>query len=616
MIFYDIAKYIIIFVIFIVLLKILYDMIFTKKDKITKSNYYKRYLRKNKNPNKNIVDLLKSNSIKHPNKTALRYKINDKWLGITYKEYYDNVVNVAESLNHWIGAESRVAIIGFNHYYWFYSHLGCMMNKGISIGMYPTSNSETCGYICNESKVDILIVEDEAQLSKFINLKIPSLKYIVYYTDITNDEILTKFSVPIMSINKFMEFTKPLTHDNEIDINDVATIIYTSGTTGSPKGAIIRHYAIMNVLYNMVKMIHENSSLVLDYNERFISYLPLNHIAGQIMDIYVPIFIYGTVWFADKDAFKSSLSKTILETKPTIFIGVPRVWEKIMENIEENIKNRGIIGTFSKIFLKSKIIEKIGLDECKCCITASAPLTETTRNYFTNLGLVLYDIYGMTETTGPITMSLPNVYAYGSVGKPIVPVKISKNKEILVKGNTLFSGYYLKEEETEKAYSKKWFKTGDLGYIDNNGFLFITGREKELIITSGGENIAPLPIEDAIKQKLPFIDYVVLIGDKRKFLSVLLVSKSFNDIIKTVQDIDNSIHTYNDFSKSVKIKKFIDTQIDEVNKNAPSNANKVQKWLLFDKYEFNIGFELTPTLKVRRNYINDKYKEKIDKLYN
>jgi long-chain-fatty-acid--CoA ligase ACSBG len=562
-----------------------------------------------------IIDVLKLASKKYGNKPALKTnREKDIWDTITYKDYYKYVKKFAESLNYFLGNGTNVGIIGCNSPGWFYGHLGTMMNGGSSVGMYTTLSPEMCKHIIENANIEALLVEDTVQLEKLAELDIPNVRLIVYYSPI-DEKILKKFTIPVIGISNFMKEHKKI--DGKITSKDTATIIYTSGTTGNPKGVVITHKNIMSSINNVMKAVSNSDLVNLNIGEDFVSYLPLNHIAAQLMDIYIPIVTLGTVWFADKNALKGSLKNTLKSCRPTIFIGVPRVWEKMQEQIEEKLKTYYASGLI-KMFIKGKIVKEIGLDRCKLCITAAAPISTETKNFFSSIGLTLYDVFGMSETTGPISMSLPGKNIKESSGRPVMRVMISKDGEILVKGNNLFEGYY-GDKRSKKQYIKNgWFKTGDLGRLDSNGYLYITGRAKELIITAGGENISPAPIESSIhKHLMDLVDYVILIGDKRKFLSVLLVPKIDQHSKKlnvNFRSIDKTIRNADECNYSSKLKETVQKAIDSANNLSHSNACKVQKWLFIEN-NFTVGNEITPTLKLRRSYINDKYKRQIDKLY-
>jgi acyl-CoA synthetase (AMP-forming)/AMP-acid ligase II len=286
----------------------------------------------------------------------------------------------------------------------------------------------------------------------------------------------------------------------------------------------------MSNIKNVSKFLKDFSNIKLVIGERFVSYLPLNHIAAQMMDIYMPIALVGTVWFADNNALKNSLVTTLKDCSPTIFMGVPRIWEKIKEQIEKELSNH-FAGDIYKYFASGNIIKNIGLDHCKLCVSGAGVLPNSVADFFESIGITLYDLYGMSETTGIISMSCPNRYKKGSVGKPLMRVMIDKDKEILVKGNNLFSGYYGKKKLTKESMKNGWFKTGDLGFIDNDGYLFIIGRKKELIVTSGGENIAPVLIEDKIINETGDT-YISLKGIEKMLRYDDINKKIINGIIK------------------------------------------------------------------------------------
>lgn len=542
-----------------------------------------------------IIDQLRHVAKIYPDKIALKQKDRSKvWNDISYKEYYRNVERFAHAVRNFIGPNINTAIMGFNSPGWFYAHLGCMMNGGISVGLYTTSTKEICEYIFQNANIRLLVVEDSLQLEKFVDCDLGKIEMIIYYAPI-DPKLRKKFSIPIVSIGSLTKLKKITTLPKP---RDVATIIYTSGTTGEPKGVTLTHENIMLNLRSMLQMMKIKSSVKFNCNEQFVSYLPLNHIAAQMMDIYIPIGLSGTVWFADKNALKSSLGKTLVEVKPTIFTGVPRVWEKICEQVQEKVKSEGIKGSIVKMVAPSYIVKELGLQNCKFAVSVAAPISEVSRDYLTSIGIKLYDIYGMSETCGPISISLPSLSKKDSVGMPIMKVRIEKEHEddlageILVKGKNLFIGYYGNKKAYQSSFKNEWFKTGDLGHLDQDGFLYVTGRLKELIITAGGENISPVPIESKLKEKLgKYFANIIVVGDKRKFLSLLLNEE--------IQKCDSET---------------IQKAIDNVNNLVESNASTIKKWTII-KTKFNIGDEVTPTLKLRRDFINKKYHKEINKMY-
>lgn len=565
-----------------------------------------------------IIDMLRWAAKEYPSYEALKYKnkTSRHWKSINYSEYYHNVMTFSSALRASIDkSRPRVAIIGFNSPEWFYAHLGTMASRGVSIGMYPTSDPKTCEYIINQTSTDVLVVEDTDQMKKFVGLNIPSVKLIVYYGNVLR-ETLDKMeeSNKDVKVIKYLNLIRERSDEKsqkkrKVDPNDIATIIYTSGTTGSPKGAVIKHSNIIDMLNNMILTIHTKSNIDMCVSERMISYLPLNHIAAQMMDIYVPIVTLGTVHFAQRDALKGSLAKTIKEVRPTVFIGVPRVWEKIMEKLNERLT----MGADMASLVSGIILSSMGLDQCKYAITAAAPITTETRDFFDKFGLHLCDVYGMSETTGPISVSMPGRSKPGSVGVPLIHVKIAKDGEILVKGKSVFSEYYNNEQATKNSFHNEWFKTGDLGRLDEDGYLYITGRTKDILVTAGGENISPVPIEDRLSTHLSkYCDHIMVVGDKRKFLSVMLVPKHMSMDSNKHHSCLKEFGT--DLTKSKEFCEIVDNAITDINRYAPSNSSKVQKWMVLDR-QFRVGEELTPTLKVRRLSVQNKYSNEIDEMY-
>jgi long-chain-fatty-acid--CoA ligase ACSBG len=538
-----------------------------------------------------IIDFLKHIAKQYPKYCALKIK-NGKngWKEVSYFSYYKNIMNFSYSLNYWLGPKANVAIIGSNSPGWFYAHLGCMLNGGTSVGLYPTNTTDMCVHIINNSNAELLVVDDDEQLKKFVDTAIPTIKLIIYYSPVKNKTV-EKFNIPVISMGNFMAQQNKTNSISKPKINDIATLIYTSDNL---KGAELTHENIMTSLRQMIGLINTKSTIKQLGEEQFVSYLPLNHIATQIMDIYIPIVTLGTVWFAGKDALKdSSLIDTIVDVRPTVFIGIPHVWEKMQEKIDEEVSKSGIKGSLAKTFSPWKILEKLGLNRCKLAFTSTAPILQSTKNYFNSIDLNLYEIYGMSETAGPISISLPGLNRIGSVGAPIMNVKISKDNEIMVKGKNLFKGYR-SIKSTDKSFTKDgWFLTGDLGKLDADGFLYITGRKKETIITAEGEIISPIQIETKLKEYLgKYFEYIIVVGDKKKFLSVLLVPIVNRKLPDNINEI-------------------ITNSINEINKTV---QHTIKKWDIL-KNKFKVGEEITPTLKVRRTFINDKYKKQISKMY-
>lgn len=538
---------------------------------------------------------------------------HSRYNSVKYDEYWDECQMFSQKLLYFIGPHPRVAIMSLNRPEWFYSHLGTMMSGGISVGIYPTASPDNCEYIINHSHVDMIVVENDKQLSKLRNAKMESVKLILVLTDIHKqaesdggtsahdlmESIRTSNpNLEILTYDGFVSTPFDSTMNTEIEVSkphpeDVATVIYTSGTTGPPKGVVQTHGSIIGAIQNCLYSVRSRSNIDIGIGERFVSYLPLNHIAAQMMDLYVPICSIGVVTFAGADALKGSLKYTLLQSKPTVFIGVPRVWEKIEETIRKELDTSAI----KRLVATNKMIQmKIGLESAKYCIAAAAPLSDSTREFFETIGIELCNVYGMSETCGPISVGVPG--SSKGAGVPVMDVKIDKESgEIMVRGNSLFKEYYKDKDATKKSFKRRWFKTGDIGNIDRSGSLHITGRLKDLIITAGGENISPIPIEEKIVDELKFrhidTEHVVVIGNDRKFVSVLIFCSSKN---------------------KTKLESIMESVIEKTNKDAPNPSSTVKKFCVIDR-ELEIGKTLTPTLKIRRPQIDEAFSVEIDNLY-
>ncbi|XP_043557361.1 long-chain-fatty-acid--CoA ligase ACSBG2-like [Chiloscyllium plagiosum] len=503
-----------------------------------------------------------------------------------------------------------------------------------------------------------------------LNLKIahqlPHLKAIVQYK-----YAVEEYQPNIFSWKKFLELGKSIS-DGELDeiiesqnANQCCTLIYTSGTTGVPKAVMLSHDNMTwtaKTAGQMVGLQHARK-----VQERVVSFLPVSHIAAQMMDLWIPMKFGAATYFAQPDALKGTLLNTLREVRPTAFLAVPRVWEKIQEKMKEtgaessalkrNIvkwaKGLGLQTSYNMMqgvttrpcgyalanaLVFKKVRVSLGLDQCTKCFTGAAPITKETLEFFLSLRITIFEIYGMSESTGPHTVSHQDFYRITSCGKEMEGCKTKLDKlneegsgEICFWGRHIFMGYLNMPEQTKEALDEAgWLHSGDLGRHDEDGFLYITGRIKELIITAGGENIAPVPIEDAIKAQLPIISNAMLIGDKRKFLSMLLTLKSYMDD-QTGAPLDNlapaavafcrrygcSANTVSDVL-SVKdpiIYKAIQNGIDAVNKDAISNAQKIQKWIILEKDFSIIGGELGPTMKLKRGVVLKMYKDIIESFY-
>ncbi|XP_019368910.1 PREDICTED: long-chain-fatty-acid--CoA ligase ACSBG2 isoform X1 [Gavialis gangeticus] len=600
---------------------------------------------------------------------ALASKKNDKWIKFTYKQYYTECRKAAKSFIK-LGLERfhGVGILGFNSAEWFIADIGAILAGGFAVGIYTTNSPDACQYVAENCGANILVVENQKQLQKILEVqhKLPLLKAIVVY----NEELKEK-RPNLYTWSEFMNIGNDVP-DTQLDNiiasqkpNQCCTLIYTSGTTGQPKGVMLSHDNITWTALAAGKYVQLTEATV--KQETVISYLPLSHVAAQMIDIWLPIKFGAQTFFAQPDALKGTLVDTLREVRPTAFMGVPRVWEKMEEKMKSvgskssmlrrkvaawakevglhtNLKRmKGsnelpVNFRLAKQLVYKKVRKALGLDRCTKCYTGAAPITKETVEFFLSLNIPVYELYGMSESSGPHTISLPHAFRISSCGKEITGCRTmiykpdsDGNGEICFSGRHVFMGYLNMEDKTKEAIDEAgWLHSGDLGKHDKDGFLFITGRIKELIITAGGENIPPVPVEDAVKEAIPIISNAMLVGDKAKFLSMLLTlkCKANEETGEPEDDLTPEAIEYclKLGSKATKVSEIVGGKdkaiyaaiqkgISSVNERAVSNAQKVQKWVILEK-DFSIsGGELGPTLKLKRPVVAKMYKDQIDRFY-
>jgi len=614
-----------------------------------------------------VVEQFQECCDKYGSNKAMRVERDGKWIDWTYEQYFDDSCRVAKALiKLGLTQFGSTVIMGFNCPEWFMANMGSIFAGGIASGIYTTNGIEATHYIADHCKAQVAFVENEVQTEKFLAKKseLPNLKYIVQWGGTIKPGV-----EGLMSWASFMQLGSTQQRDSELlgrklqdriaqqKPGNCCTLIYTSGTTGKPKAVMLSHDNVTWTARTVTPI------LQLKENERMVSYLPLSHIAAQLTDIHGPMQLGGTVCFAKPDALKGSLVETLQAVRPTIFLGVPRVWEKIEEKmravgaantglikkIGDWAKGVGLEASRAKLDGKApsfmyyparkivfdKIKAKLGLEHCKLCATAAAPISKKTLEYFMSLDLILHDLYGMSESSGPQTINFPGFNRIGTVGRAIPGAEMRLDRmskqgegEICMRGRHVFMGYLYNPEATLKTIDENgWLHSGDLGSIDSEGYLRITGRIKELIITAGGENVPPVLIEAAIKAAAPALSNAVVIGDQRKFLSALLSLKCEVDAngvptdtlmaeaLALAKAVGSSATTVSEAIVCPKIKQAIERAISKVNQDATSRAQYIRKWTLIAKDFSQAGGELTPTMKLKRRVVNQKYAEAIEAMY-
>uniref|UniRef100_T1II87 long-chain-fatty-acid--CoA ligase n=1 Tax=Strigamia maritima TaxID=126957 RepID=T1II87_STRMM len=610
-----------------------------------------------------IVTYLRNSMDKFPNNNALSIRRNGKWIKWTYTRYWQDVCTAAKGFIK-LGLEpfKSVAVLGFNAPEWVISYLAAAFAGGFGTGIYTTNLPEACWYILNDSKASIVVVENDHQLKKILEIRhrLPCLNAIIQYSGQPTEPDVLSWE-DLMKIGNSMPYHVLEKRIKSIAINQCWSLVYTSGTTGVPKGVMLCHDT-----YTFVSRKLNERTKTIPGSEIVISYLPLSHVAAQVVDVFMGMGGAVELCFAPPEVLKGSLVDFLKEVQPTRFLGVPRVYEKIHEKIleaEESMKSvkkslfawaRHVAlanhtcktngpSALSSAFLFQvanrtilrKVREALGFHNVVVCASGAAPLSREVLDFFQSLNLTIFETYGLSECCAH---SINTDGRFGSCGTilPELEAKIVNpdadgNGEICIGGRNILMGYFNQKEKTEEAIDAEgFFHTGDIGCFDNDKFLYVTGRIKELIITAGGENVAPLPIEERFKAHLPIISNCVLVGDKKKFLSILLTLKTLIDTntlepkdelapisIKWCQSIGSDAKCVKDVLQGPdsKIMSAIEEGMKKVNQDAISRAQKVQKWFILCK-DFSIaGGELGPTLKLKRSVVMNKYKQEIDALY-
>uniref|UniRef100_A0A8D2DRH0 long-chain-fatty-acid--CoA ligase n=1 Tax=Sciurus vulgaris TaxID=55149 RepID=A0A8D2DRH0_SCIVU len=598
---------------------------------------------------------------------ALSSKNGKKWETLNFYQYYQECRRAARALIK-LGLQRfhGVGILGFNSVEWLVAALGAILAGGLSVGIYATNSADACQYVITHAKVNVLLVENDQQLRKILSIppsKMETLKAIVQYKPPMKEK-----SNNLYSWHDFMELGNSIP-DAQLDqiietqkANQCAVIVYTSGTFGNPKGVMLSHDNITWMAGAVVRDLG-----LIDKQEVVVSYLPLSHIAAQMMDMWVPIKIGALIYFAEQDALRGTLVHTLKEIKPTAFLAVPRIWEKMHDTIKENLAKssslrkkaffwaketalkvnaRRMVGKrdlpfgyhMAKALVFGRVRSSLGLDHCHAFLSGAAPLPEETSEFFLGLDIPIGEIYGMSESSGPHSISTQSDYRKRSCGRIVSGCEnmlAQQNKdgtgEVCMWGRHIFMGYLDREDETLAAIDEEgWLHSGDLGRMDTQGFLYITGRIKEILVTAGGENVAPVPIETLVKEKIPIVSNAMLVGDRAKFLSVLLTLKCETDrktgvplnklsleVIDFCRSLGSQASTVTEILRQQDqlVYAAIQRGIDAVNQEATSDAQRIQKWAILEK-DFSIpGGELGPTTKMKRQFIAQKYKAQIESFY-
>lgn len=590
---------------------------------------------------KSIVDFFNRNADKYPDQPAIHWK-NDGWDSLTWSEYRTKVHQVAAGLQALgVGDGEFVAIMAGNRPEHVMADYGAVHAGGTPVTIYSTLTATQIQYIADNCKATVAILEDLDFMKRWeeIRSELPNLRYVVLMSGAENydtlDWVLSWEELLARGSHRLQDDPETVTRSSSaIDPETLATLIYTSGTTGTPKGVMITHYNVVWTLESVKR------AADLKMGARMVSYLPLAHIAERLATHYMGTYLGGQVWYCPNLA---GVLEYIQQARPTLFVGVPRVYEKFHarlnarfaeaegvkkilldralslseKRVEAELEGRSgpaLAGLLDKVVL-SKVREQLGMDQVDIAISAAAPISAELLKFFLTIGVPLYEIYGMSENTGPATLTLPGAVKLGSVGRPLpgVEVKTRDDGELMIRGGIVTKGYYKLDHETREAYDPDgWLNTGDLARIDEEGFVWIVGRKKEIIITAAGKNIAPAKLETTLGNH-PLISKAAMIGDQRKFLSVVIALDA-EEAPAWAEAHGIAYTDLADFSELPEVQEEIARAINEAN-DSVARVEQIKKWTIVpDEWTPETG-EVTPSLKLKRRVVLDKYAEEIEAMY-
>jgi len=590
-----------------------------------------------------ITEMFDQSTKKFRDKIAYRFKESGQIRSLSFEQVRKTVLKIAGGLKKLgIVKSDRVGIIAHNSPYWAMSDYGIIVAGGVTVTIYPTLTAKQVKWIVRHSESRYLFAGDREQMEKLLSIleDLPKVEKIIV---LDNSKVEHE---KVVSLDKLLkEGEGYLSADPEImeralketKKDDLLTLIYTSGTTGEPKGVMLTHENLTSNIYGSLKV------LEVDETDVFLSFLPLSHSFERMAGHYLSFSIGAEVFYAES---VEKVADNLLEAKPTVMTTVPRLFEKVYARVIENVstfpklkqklfwlsintgrkivekqaerKKAGIFTTIIYSLLKkivlSKLHERVG-GRLRFAVSGGAPMPREIGEFFNAAGITILEGYGLTETSPVVSVNPLQQNRIGTVGPPLpnVKVRIADDGEILVRGPNIMKGYFKNEEATRDVFtSDGWLCTGDIGILDEFGYIVITDRKKNIIVTSGGKNVAPQPMENVLVAS-KWIEQVLVVGDKRKFISALIVP-AFENLEKWASEKGLSWKTREELVNLRETNELYERVIEE-SMEGFSQFEKVKKFRLMSR-EFTIEEgELTPSLKIRRQVVEKKYKDIIDEMY-
>ena len=561
---------------------------------------------------------------------ALMHKVGDEWAKISYAQFGDALREVGGGLiDLGIQPRDKVAILSHSRPEWVFANFSILSAGAASVAIYQTNSPEECHYVLDHSESRAVFVEDVEQLAKIreVEDQLPKLEQIIIFDPsggdigdaITLDDLRGRGAAHAGDLEQRAQ---------NVSGDDPCLFIYTSGTTGPPKACITSHSN-----YRQVTSMTTERDVVTE-GEAIYLFLPLAHSFAQLV-AFTAVEVGAAVAFWEKDPQK--IVANLMEVKPTYFPSVPRIFEKIYTLANANAEDPELLKKAIQVGLKVREMQARGEEvpaelqqhfdaaeeklfvnvrnlfggKIRQAVTGAAPIAHEILEFFYACGVPVMEGYGMTETSTVATVNTPEDHRFGSVGKPLpgVEVKIADDGEVLIKGPNIFQGYYKNEEATRETLEDGWLHTGDLGRLDEDGFLFITGRKKDIIITAGGKNITPANLENGLKQNR-WISQAVVVGDKRPYL-IALVTLDPEEAGAFAQEHGVAVE---DLPESEAMRAEVQKAVDEVNSHV-GRVEQIKKFRILPHDFSQETGEMTPSLKVKRNVVTEKYADVVDPVY-
>lgn len=562
---------------------------------------------------------------------AMMTREGTHWVTISAADFRRDVISMAHALRRWgIAKGDRVAILSENRPEWTITDFACQQLGAVVVPIYATLTAQQAGYILSDSGARLVVLSTEQQLEKIRSIKPQTaLEHVVVMDSVDTEDADYMGHMTLASSGENDRMVEAIA--STITADDLASIIYTSGTTGVAKGVKLTHGNLTSNICHSLDGYHVGPGLI------SISFLPLSHVTARHAD-FALLNRGVTLAYCP---FIENLPEVLLEVKPHILVAVPRVYEKLYNQVQKTVYNgfakkliyrwalavgrahqRQILAGKTPQSLRWKLANKLLFSKVRArlggnvqlFVSGGAPLGYELAEWFANMGIRIHEGYGLTETSPVIALNSPASHKLGTVGRPLanVEVRIAEDSEILVRGPSVFRAYWNKPKETTEAFEDGWFKTGDIGRLDKDGYLSVTDRKKDLIKTSGGKFIAPQPIENCLKLNA-LVGTAVVLGDRRKFPSVI-ISPHFPALEEWAREHQVVGNSREELVASPKVKALYEGIVGQV--NAGLGRHEMLKKVLLVPQEFTASDgSLTPSMKVRRKIIEERYSRQIAEMY-